>query len=55
MKKFLLTIAPFVLLLFGCVWFSADLLTACLVIISIAVLFIFLNWWTNFVANHFDD
>jgi len=55
MKKFLLTIAPIVLFLFVGVWFTEDILTACLVTLCIAVLFILMCVWTNFVDKFFDD
>lgn len=55
MKKFLLTIAPIVLFLFVSVWFTEDILTACLVTLCIAVLFILMCVWTNFVDKFFDD
>lgn len=55
MRKFLIAAAPVVFVTFGLIWYVADLLTACLLIVCIAVLFIILNWWTVWVDNHFDD
>ena len=55
MKKFLIAAAPVFLVTFGLIWYVADLLTACLLIVGIAVLFIILNWWTVWVDEHFND